>query len=65
MIAVATFVIVIGIITLLIWKIATTLHDRREYAKFMREQKASKWARGQNPLYKEATTTFENPYFSK
>ncbi|XP_045460964.1 integrin beta-PS-like [Harmonia axyridis] len=65
MIAVAGFVIMIGILTLLIWKIATILHDRREYAKFMREQTASQWHRGQNPLYKEATTTFENPYFSK
>lgn len=54
-----------GIIMLLIWKIFTTIHDRREYAKFETERQQMKWQTGGNPLYKEAQTTFENPTFQR
>ncbi|KAK9871410.1 hypothetical protein WA026_011661 [Henosepilachna vigintioctopunctata] len=56
-------VILLGFLTLIIWKIITTFHDKREYQKFCKEQKESKWHRNDNPLYKNATTTFENPYY--
>ncbi|XP_044762426.1 integrin beta-PS-like [Coccinella septempunctata] len=64
-IAVSGFVLLIGVITLLIWKLATMLHDKREYEKFTKEQKDSKWHSDGNPLYKGATTTFHNPYYTE
>lgn len=37
--------IAIGLFLLLIWKIATTIHDRLEYAKFLRDRDLAKWDR--------------------
>lgn len=56
-------IVAIGIATLLIWKLLTFVHDSREYAKFINEQKLSRWNAGDNPLYKQATSTFQNPSF--
>ncbi|XP_022914249.2 integrin beta-PS-like [Onthophagus taurus] len=56
-------VILIGIITLIIWKIVTTIHDKAEYEKFEKERQESKWNPGENPLYVEATRTFQNPTY--
>ena len=33
----------IGIVILLIWKLITTLHDRREFAKFEKERSQAQW----------------------
>ncbi|XP_077255158.1 integrin beta-PS isoform X1 [Temnothorax americanus] len=57
--------VVIGFLILLIWKILTIIHDKREYAKFEKERALAKWDRGENPLYKQATSTFCNPTFKK
>ncbi|KAG7201582.1 hypothetical protein KM043_004327 [Ampulex compressa] len=56
--------VILGLVILLIWKVLTMIHDRREYAKFERERALAKWDRGDNPLYKQATSTFSNPTFS-
>lgn len=56
-------IVAIGLIALLIWKLLTTIHDSREYAKFLKEISEKKWNEGSNPLYKEATSTFQNPAF--
>ncbi|XP_054006047.1 integrin beta-PS-like [Hylaeus anthracinus] len=53
-----------GLLILLVWKIWTTIYDRREFAKFERERVLAKWNREENPLYKKATSTFNNPTFS-
>lgn len=37
-------VLVAGILMLLIWKLATHLHDKREYRRFEKETKNTKWA---------------------
>ncbi|KAK8731943.1 hypothetical protein OTU49_007346, partial [Cherax quadricarinatus] len=58
-------IVAIGLLTLLIWKLLTTIHDRREYAKFEQERKAAQWETAENPLYKSAETTFKNPAFAK
>ncbi|CAG9858294.1 unnamed protein product [Phyllotreta striolata] len=58
-------IVIAGIILLLIWKILTSIHDRREYAKFENERKNLKWGTGDNPLYKEATSTFANPAYKR
>ncbi|KAK1136188.1 hypothetical protein K0M31_000753 [Melipona bicolor] len=57
--------VIIGSLILLIWKILTTIHDKREYAKFERERALAKWDKGDNPLYKKATSTFSNPTYNE
>ncbi|XP_020286322.1 integrin beta-PS-like [Pseudomyrmex gracilis] len=57
--------VIIGFLILFIWKILTTIHDKREYAKFEKERALAKWDRGENPLYKQAISTFSNPTFSE
>nr|2KV9_B Chain B, Integrin beta-3 [Homo sapiens] len=44
----------------LIWKLLITIHDRKEFAKFEEERARAKWDTANNPLYKEATSTFTN-----
>lgn len=56
-------IVLAGLVALIVWKIFTTIHDRREYAKFEEERARLKWSRTDNPLYKDATTTFKNPAY--
>ncbi|XP_075463254.1 integrin beta-2 isoform X2 [Ascaphus truei] len=56
-------VILIGLLLLAVWKAVTELNDRKEYGRFQQEQMKSKWDKAGNPLYKEATTTVQNPNF--
>ncbi|KAK2164572.1 hypothetical protein NP493_1406g01044 [Ridgeia piscesae] len=58
-------IILIGLACLLMWKIFVTIHDRREFAKFEKERQNAKWDMGENPIYKQATSTFKNPTYSK
>ncbi|XP_042877384.1 integrin beta-PS-like isoform X1 [Penaeus japonicus] len=58
-------IVAIGLLTLLIWKLLTTIHDRREYAKFEDERRKAQWNTDANPLYRPATNTFQNPAFAK
>lgn len=62
---VAGSILLAGLLLLLLWKLLTTVHDRREYARFENEQKKAKWSKGENPLYKEAVSKFNNPTFGK
>jgi len=48
---------------LMLWKLLTTIHDRREYAKWDSERKMAKWDTGENPIYKQATSTYKNPAY--
>ncbi|KAL3221882.1 hypothetical protein MRX96_029192 [Rhipicephalus microplus] len=41
----------------------TTIHDRREFAKFEKERQMAKWDTGENPIYKGAVSTFKNPTY--
>ncbi|XP_029033971.1 integrin beta-PS-like [Osmia bicornis bicornis] len=56
--------VIIGFLILVAWKILTTIHDAREFAKFEQERALVKWETGDNPLYKKATSTFKNPTFN-
>lgn len=58
-------IVLAGLILLAIWKIFTTIHDKREYAKFENERATSKWQRGENPLYKPAVLNVQNPMYQK
>ncbi|XP_034949317.1 integrin beta-PS [Chelonus insularis] len=57
-------IVLIGLAFLLLWKLLTTIHDRREFAKFERERMMAKWDTGENPIYKQATSTFKNPTYA-
>lgn len=56
-------IIIGGLLMLITWKVVTTIHDRREYAKFENERSNSQWNRSDNPLYRQATSTFKNPLY--
>ena len=36
-------IVAIGLMLILMWKVFTTIHDRREYARFEKEQRLAKW----------------------
>lgn len=36
-------IVLIGLALLFLWKILTTIHDRREFAKFEKERRSAKW----------------------
>lgn len=56
-------ILAIGILILIIAKIAIFIMDRIEYSKFEKEAKNVAWAQNENPLYDPAETHFENPMF--
>lgn len=58
-------IVVVGMAILMLWKLLTVIHDRREYAKWDSERKAAKWDTGENPIYKQATSTFKNPAYGR
>ncbi|XP_050083366.1 integrin beta-PS isoform X1 [Anopheles aquasalis] len=62
--AVIAAVVLIGMAVLLLWKVLTSIHDRREFARFEKERMMAKWDTGENPIYKQATTTFKNPTYA-
>jgi protocadherin alpha len=57
-------IVLIGLAMLLLWKLLTTIHDRREFARFEKERMMAKWDTGENPIYKQATSTFKNPTYA-
>lgn len=57
-------IVAIGLALILMWKVFTTIHDRREYARFEKERMLAKWDTGENPIFKQATSTFKNPTYA-
>lgn len=43
MFGVIAAIVLIGMAILLLWKLLTTIHDRREFAKFEKERMMAKW----------------------
>uniref|UniRef100_UPI00358E5D80 integrin beta-1-like n=1 Tax=Myxine glutinosa TaxID=7769 RepID=UPI00358E5D80 len=62
-VGVVTGIVLAGLVLLLGWKVLTSLHDRREVAKFEKEKLTAKWDAGENPIYKSAITTIINPRY--
>ncbi|CAG0892794.1 unnamed protein product [Cyprideis torosa] len=56
-------IVALGVGVLLLWKLLTTIHDRREFAEFKRQQEYRKWGADVNPIFKQATSTFQNPTY--
>jgi protocadherin alpha len=64
-IGIAGGIVGVGIITILLWKAFTTVTDRREFARFEAERQKMKWNSNANPIFKQATTTIQNPMYCK
>ncbi|XP_033097330.1 integrin beta-1-like [Anneissia japonica] len=57
-------IILVGLALLLIWRLLTFIHDKREFEQFEKERQEAKWEGGHNPLYKPSTSTFKNPMYA-
>ncbi|XP_074658572.1 integrin beta pat-3-like [Tubulanus polymorphus] len=57
-------IVAIGLVLLLIWRLLATLHDRRECAKLQNDGANPKWDAGENPIFVQATSTFNNPTYA-
>eukprot|EP00096_Caligus_rogercresseyi_P012190 TRINITY_DN5033_c0_g1_i1.p1 TRINITY_DN5033_c0_g1~~TRINITY_DN5033_c0_g1_i1.p1 ORF type:complete len:836 (+),score=305.25 TRINITY_DN5033_c0_g1_i1:51-2558(+) len=57
-------IVAIGLALILMWKVFTSIHDRREFARFEKERLMAKWDTGENPIFKQATSTFKNPTYA-
>ncbi|XP_038047358.1 integrin beta-1-like isoform X1 [Patiria miniata] len=58
-------IILVGIALLLIWRLLTYIHDRREFQQFEKERTNAQWEAGENPIYKPSTSVFKNPTYGK
>ncbi|XP_062297386.1 integrin beta-1-A-like [Scomber scombrus] len=58
-------VVVLGVALLLLWKLLTSIHDRREFARFQKELEQRRWNRRDNPIYRSAITTTVNPKYKE
>lgn len=63
--AVIASVLLIGLGSLLLWKWLTSLHDHREYAKFMQDSSMETWEETDNPIFRKTTTTTVNPMYNR
>lgn len=61
----ALLILLLGLLGLLLWKCLTMWKDSREIAKFEKERLTAKWDTGENPIFKQATSTFRNPTYQK
>lgn len=60
-------IVLIGLALLFVWKLLTTIHDRREFAKFEKERRAAKWdtvSLTARPFRSEYTNTSSNSILS-
>ncbi|XP_034840377.1 integrin beta-PS-like [Maniola hyperantus] len=57
-------VLLIGIITIVAWKILVDLHDKREYEKFEKDSADAGYDVSLNPLYHSPATNFLNPAYN-
>jgi len=57
-------IVILGLLLLLVWKLFTVLHDRAEFASFENERLNAKWETDENPIFKQAVTTFKNPAYT-
>lgn len=58
-------IVAVGLVTILLWKAFTSIHDRKEFARFEQERQKMKFPSHSNPIFRQATTTIQNPLFNK
>jgi len=56
-------IVCVGMVTLLLWKTFTSIHDRHEFARFEAERQNMRFSSHANPIFMPATTTTMNPTF--
>jgi len=56
-------ILLVGVLTLILWRLSTYFYDKKEYARFVKESNAANWNRETNPLYVTPTQTFRNPLY--
>lgn len=61
LLALALLILLLGLLGLLLWKCLTMWKDRQEIAKFEKEE--PNWDTGENPIFKQATSTYTNPFY--
>ena len=62
---VIAMIVAVGLVTILLWKAFTTIHERKELARFEQERQKMKFPSHSNPIFKQATTTIQNPLFNQ
>lgn len=60
-IGIVSGILLLGLVILIIWKVITTIFDRRELARFNEEKATAAWTTQTNPLFIQSSTTYENP----
>lgn len=63
LLALALAILLLGLLGLLLWKCLTMWKDQKEIAKFEKEKLTARWDTGENPIFKQATSTFKNPTY--
>ncbi|OQV13505.1 Integrin beta-PS [Hypsibius exemplaris] len=56
-------ILAVGVALLLIWKLLTLIHDRKQLAKFNAEVENARWDTSGNPIFRPATNTYKNPVY--
>ncbi|XP_051814681.1 integrin beta-5 [Acanthochromis polyacanthus] len=57
LLAVVGSILLVGVVLLAVWKLAITIHDRREFARFQSARSRARYEMASNPLYKQPVTT--------
>lgn len=57
--------ILIGIVTLVAWKLLVDARDRQEYTRFKKQQEEDMSETCVNPRFRPPTMTFNNPAFRR
>lgn len=54
LLAVVGSILLMGIVLLALWKLAITIHDRREFARFQSARSRARYEMASNPVYKQS-----------
>uniref|UniRef100_A0A8C2Z6K0 Integrin beta n=1 Tax=Cyclopterus lumpus TaxID=8103 RepID=A0A8C2Z6K0_CYCLU len=57
LLAVVGSILLVGVVLLAVWKLAITVHDRREFARFQSARSRARYEMASNPLYKQPVST--------
>ncbi|XP_053732535.1 integrin beta-5 [Synchiropus splendidus] len=57
LLAVVGSILLVGVLLLAAWKLAITIHDRREFARFQSARSRARYEMASNPLYKQTGST--------
>ncbi len=65
--SICAVIILIGLLTFLFYKCYIEIDDRRQFAKYQKEEEMLRYAANHNAnfLYKSPTTTYRNPMYGK